>query len=224
MRDKEKAASDCETGAFGKITSNLDHRSLFANYQVPAWHGIRIYLAGKITKNGWRHRLTGYRGAVCEEVAFDPNCELVCEGKGFIFVGPFPVACDHGCWHGPSTHGAKLTNCSYFVKETQSDLRHRVFLLNQHRIRRSDGVFAYIDELDCCGTLAEIGYAPALGKPIGLAYGRNITVHDRNHLWFVEKCASEVYEAMPLEEAFEEFRLGLWSGRVSRGGRHAKRS
>ena len=75
--------------------------------------------------------------------------------------------------------------------------RARVHWLNRCRIDQSTGVFAYIDELDCYGTISEIGYAAAKGIPVGLAYGPNITTHARDNLWFVEAFAAWVWDATP---------------------------
>jgi hypothetical protein len=70
-----------------------------------------VYLAGKIGRNDWRHELVPeLRGTVngdCldpEPVLFDPTLRIDC--GDFVYVGPFFVSCDHGCFHGPASHGA----------------------------------------------------------------------------------------------------------------------
>ena len=73
---------------------------------------IRIYLAGKITKNGWRKeivpQLRSAWGAPCLDAAdwrdIDP-LEFYLGGVHFHYVGPYFVGCDHGCFHGPNSHG-----------------------------------------------------------------------------------------------------------------------
>ena len=59
----------------------------------------RVYIAGKISKCDFRHHIV----AGLKDHPFDQT-ELVT--PGFIYVGPFFVSCDHGCYHGNGTHGA----------------------------------------------------------------------------------------------------------------------
>lgn len=51
-------------------------------------------------------------------------------------------------------------------------------------IDRSDFVFAWIDSLDCFGTIMEIGMAKCLGKPVAVAVHCDIPHHE---LWLVTK-------------------------------------
>ena len=57
-----------------------------------------LYLAGKIGKNDWRHPLIpGLRERTWSDgPIITPTYE---------YVGPFFVACSHGCAHGPNSHG-----------------------------------------------------------------------------------------------------------------------
>jgi hypothetical protein len=169
----------------------------------------RVYLAGKIAKNDWRGRLTGDVKTSMEDEALDGSLVLRVKTPAhhhfFDWTGPFAVACDHGCAHGPSTHGAGISVCATFGETTKRERRDLVHSLNRQRIERSTGLFAYIDETDCFGTLAEIGHAHGKGIPVGICYGPRITVHGRDALWFAEHYASWVYDAMPLEDAFEDF-------------------
>jgi hypothetical protein len=166
----------------------------------------RIYLAGKIAKNDWRLRLTDNAKASMEEEALDRFIAIPVKARGYLWTGPYAVACDHGCFHGPSTHGAAANVwCSPEPETNRQARRNLVHSLNAERIERSTGVFAYIDELDCYGTLAEIGHAYGQRIPVGLCYGPRITVHERDHLWFVERYANWVYDAQQIEQAFGEF-------------------
>lgn len=49
-----------------------------------------------------------------------------------------------------------------------------------------DLFFAWIDSTDCFGTIAEIGMAHGMGKPIAL--GTSSSLHDS--MWFVGQCAT----------------------------------
>ena len=61
---------------------------------------LRVYLAGKISKNDWRHQLiAGLRNHSWEDGPLTQS--------GFTYVGPFFISCDHGGFHGPNTHGMR---------------------------------------------------------------------------------------------------------------------
>lgn len=73
---------------------------------------MRIYLAGKIAMNDWRHRVVPQlRGAVDEAETWNmtrPTTFPILTRAIFgehDYVGPFFLSCDHGCAHGASTHG-----------------------------------------------------------------------------------------------------------------------
>ena len=51
-----------------------------------------------------------------------------------------------------------------------------------NQIKKSDIIFAYINDDTCYGTLYEIGYAAALNKPILLLFDSN---KRRNNMWFI---------------------------------------
>jgi hypothetical protein len=122
-------------------------------------HRPLAYLAGKIGANDWRQAIVDLRNRVSPDDALDPKFELAC-GR-FIITGPFFVACDHGCYHGPHTHGAGV-GCTDDWNEPVDARRHRILALSEQRIDRAGFVFAYIDAADCYGTLVELGYAHAL--------------------------------------------------------------
>src|ERR1700730_9535978 len=71
--------------------------------------GLTFYLAGKISKNGWRHRLVP-RLSDSPWAESGPITEMPILKNGIApglhYSGPYFVACDHGCFHGPNTHGA----------------------------------------------------------------------------------------------------------------------
>jgi hypothetical protein len=134
----------------------------------------RIYLAGKIAKHDWRHDLVaGLRGAEHKDGPLD--C------RAFIYVGPFFVACDHGCRHGPGTHGVAGNGCDG-VPITRAE----VFARNQALIASADLVFAYIDAPECYGTMVEIGWAFRAGIPIYLHFAPDI---DHAEFWYVARMA-----------------------------------
>lgn len=171
----------------------------------------KVYLAGKINKNDWRHGIVNGLGdyptgpGVCgDDGASIPDYWPVLidsinpDGKDFStalakelflgkfsYVGPYPIGCDHGCFHGQNTHGS-LTNWNYedghyhqFVTE---NLKHRdqIVSLCLDAIKRADIIFAWVDSLSAYGTIAEIGYAKALGKEVFIAGPESY-----DDLWFI---------------------------------------
>lgn len=122
----------------------------------------RIYFAGKIDKNDWRHEIV-YNGLGVEPWAaadmFDPDFIVDC--GSYLYGGPFFVRCDHGCFHGRNQHGAGIDQdggCGY--DPTQAELRQRIFNINKARLPPPP-TFAYV-------TRATPTYSPA-GRHIGKA-------------------------------------------------------
>lgn len=129
----------------------------------------RLYLAGKIGKNDWRHKLVpGLRGREWKDgPIITPD---------FKYVGPFFKSCDHGCNHGPNSHGATSDIESGESPYTQAD----VFRNNNAAMDSADLIFVYINALDCFGTLVEIGRATAQIFParIVIAFAPGIPAAD----------------------------------------------
>jgi nucleoside 2-deoxyribosyltransferase len=62
-------------------------------------------------------------------------------------------------------------------------------------VAAADLVVAYITATDCHGTLFEIGYALALGKPVVMVFAPNIDAAD---FWFLSMQCAAVYESVDL--------------------------
>lgn len=64
---------------------------------------MRFYFAGKINKNCWRHQIVGgLRDSYLPESRVR---EIRMDEHGDdLYVGPFFMSCDHGCFHGKDTH------------------------------------------------------------------------------------------------------------------------
>lgn len=73
-------------------------------------------------------------------------------------------------------------------------------------IDQSDAVFAWITTLDAYGTLAEMGYAKALKKPVYAAFDRgNISDADERELWFIRQLADGFCAVRNARTAFAIF-------------------
>lgn len=148
-----------------------------------------VYLAGKISKNDWRHEVvSSLRGALeSYERPADldpPRGHLVF--KAAEYVGPFVMSDDHGCFHGPNTHGQGAWDAcagaySHVTTRTEVAQRARV------GIAEADHIFVWLDDLTAYGTLVEVGFAAGLGKRVWI-----YTAPGKDHadLWFASHLAT----------------------------------
>ncbi len=189
---------------------------------------LTIYCCGKVSKNDWRHPLTDYdlRDTDYPLLAYRRGEIPTIRdglGRGLHYGGPFFIGCDHGCSHGPHTHGASANSefvcnenydydenaesfhagkySTYGSDEPPSIERHATEIAKNclTSITHASVVFAWIDDLTAYGTFAELGYAHALKKPIWLAWPKPL-----KDLWFIREMATAVVEAETAKTAFSE--------------------
>jgi len=151
----------------------------------------RIYIAGKIEKNCWRHSLIDN----LRDHSWNAG-DL--EQEDWINSGPFFTSCDHGCFHQPTLHGALPTEHGCASSMTRSELLARI----EKAIESSDAIFAYINSMDCYGTHHEIGYAHMAKKPIYIVYGSKV---NKEELWIQAESAESVMEIHSFDELKEKF-------------------
>jgi hypothetical protein len=172
-----------------------------------------FYFVGKIMHTGWRHKIFNLRNIEYPWKAYltgaSPRTKHAI-APGLHYGGPFTVGCDHGCYHGPNTHGTGV-NRDTCEGGMWDDWEGNTLPLNQNSfaarivcncllsIRSVDIVFAWIDDLTAYGSLAELGYARAFGKQTWLAWPREFP-----DLWFIKELASEVVIAQSAEVAFRQ--------------------
>lgn len=156
---------------------------------------MKIYCAGKISHKDWRTQLYFGQGI---ELTEDPDDEHICPtgfsqyknllpvswpvvpiGFNNHYVGPYFLTCDHGCFHGPNTHGVGADELK----------KHRIKVVDlcKSAIALSDAMFVWLDDPTAYGTIAEIGYAAALGKKIWV-YGPQRF----DDMWFVYQMAGRL--------------------------------
>lgn len=176
-----------------------------------------IYLAGKIAKHDWRTTILGDRAGAVPAGGGDPyfgrlfDPTLILDCGSFLYGGPFFISCDHGCSHGPASHGAGPGCCG---DANAAEMRQRIWQINCERVRRASCIFAYVNELDCFGTLVELGFATALNKPIAIGLGHGITSKQFDDLWMPRACNNAGLLRGGPVETFQTFlrEYGLWRG------------
>lgn len=174
---------------------------------------INVYLAGKIEANGWRQEIIDIRDNFfgCEKEKIR-NYKTIKYNDNIQITGPFFLSCDHSCYHGENSHGVGLSNylpdgtrydCyaenNHFTEEEVKDI-----CINQ--IKKSDVLFAYINDDTCYGTLFEIGYAASLGKKIIILFDLPERI---KKMWFIAKNADivklqKVYKDYTVKQHFDE--------------------
>lgn len=172
----------------------------------------RVYLAGQITNNRWRNALykngvgDGWRNPGETLSADATQREFIYseyDAGDFIVTGPHSLGCDHSCFHSKK-HAALGDHTDTCLDLTEVD--HTCYIAHacMDQIRRSDIVFCYIESKECYGTLAEIGYACALGGKLVFVLFKYESLHDE--LWFIDDMVnmSVGYTRVLYENEFDE--------------------
>jgi hypothetical protein len=180
---------------------------------VPTGQPHKVYLAGKIAKLDWRHSI--FPGL---------NRENDLVRNGLEYCGPFFLACDHGCCHGPGTH-ARGEGCGSGegtgYDGPNPERPDRVAKLCKEWIDACDVVFCYLDNDRAFGTIFELGYAVAKGKPIFIAIEADDKSQDRNgelfdfvrfwkDAWFLRYSVNRFIGAPDAISAWEFFVKWYW--------------
>jgi hypothetical protein len=154
----------------------------------------KIYLAGKIHNQGWRHKIVS--GLDLQD--WDKG-ELI--QNDFIYVGPFFVNCNHGCYSAESSH-LSTTGCS-----PDRDLsRKETAQLCREAVQKADLVFCYIESKDCYGTISEIELAHTLGIKVVIAFAPGVASPQNNDMWFPCDPAHKIHydvAELDLQEIFQ---------------------
>lgn len=155
-----------------------------------------VYFAGKVARGNWRDKLLGDRCMTRDRFRFRDGC---------VYGGPFGLSCDHGCAHRPGTHA--ITNPTLEAHETychftdghglDAEYLPRGAAVDRclYQIKSADIVVVYL-EAAAHGTLAEIGYASAVGKPILLWIDHELAKDEKTNVdefWFVKRLPGVVF-------------------------------
>ena len=161
---------------------------------------MKIYLAGKIAKNDWRHEIVkDLRGESADLGS------IIMEGKTLQYwpvllnaiyqehdyVGPFFLGDDHGCGHGHNSHGNAVSQYETCIGQYEGKPSKKLIVsFCQKAISQADLIYVWLDCLDAYGTLVELGYAVGLGKKVIIAKPEYL--HD---LWFAHLFAAKTIDA-----------------------------
>lgn len=143
---------------------------------------MKVYLAGRIKPNDWRCELTVEPSPIHDVKEWREVSELLMK-DGNTLVGPFFIACDHGCYHGNCSHGAGILKCTC---DGGSASAHEVFTKALGGIAQCDLFFVWAGEDfdEAHGTMVEIGYARAWNKRIVIG-----TNSEQVRAWFSMQAA-----------------------------------
>ena len=146
---------------------------------------MNIYLAGKVSKNDWRHDIVDdlkEAGNQMYDMVFNNDFKdwlnwPILKNSIFVehnYVGPYFIRCDHGCYHGQD-HGWG-DGCG---GAPEIQVLTRLYIAGQCKlaIEKADLVFAWVDDQTAYGTLAEIGYAYGLKKSVFVYSSKDIDEH-----------------------------------------------
>jgi hypothetical protein len=191
--------------------------------------GKNIYLAGKVSRNDWRHALVpglDTRNAVGEPPDWSviPNTlHWTADNQvvyGFGYSGPFFMNSEHGLSHGDGTHGfgtsGYTADLPYPYDKTTS--QHHGYRLREFTrahcldaIRESSGIFAWIDDVTAFGTLVELGFATAhrFECHIVIGFPREFTQID--DFWFAQECSRAVIQCADVSEFINQAMQSLFN-------------
>ena len=145
---------------------------------------LRTYLAGKIRKTGdWRSHFLGVDNPAHILRDADGPFPFRVGSRVYTYPGPFFASCDHGCGHGPGSHGVDAGDSAPYCAGSLSsgldaayaaagikpeDLdsggsqrRPAVARLCLDALCRADALYLFIDDSTCHGSLVELGFALA---------------------------------------------------------------
>jgi hypothetical protein len=180
-----------------KTSSKKNHDVIFPEVdRIP-----RVYFAGKIQQNCWRHTLI--EGLRDHHWRLGPLVQ-----QGFICVGPFFISCDHGCYHKQNTHGTSNPQQGACPPDTDYG-PPQVAELCRNTLAQADFVFCFINSKTCYGTIAEIERAHVLRIPVVIAFASGIAKPTKNDFWFVTQPAMKAYFNVTQAQLPKIFQLTL---------------
>lgn len=178
----------------------------------------RVYFAGKVSSNGWRQSIVDLRNEIHHQLG--SPYELMCDYEritkpglrtehNFVYGGPFLFSCDHGCYHGDTSHGMGAGNDYYSLCSDCGTKRSDVFNWCITSINQSDIIFCYLEDVTAYGTVFELGYAYSRKVPIYIYLSPRLKLEDIQELWFSLEGAKVVKKVNKIEDALQDFKQRL---------------
>lgn len=166
---------------------------------------MKIYLAGKISRDDWRFAIVGDAVVAPSDYSFylEERFPVVPNAIGgrHDYTGPFFVDGQHGSTHGSDSHGVKARP-DWIHRYPGEIVWGTVAAMCLDAIDRSDLVFAWLVDKTAYGTIAEIGYARGRGKRVVIAapYAAGDDDSDDEHgdLWFARELGETIFADTPL--------------------------
>lgn len=168
---------------------------------------LAVFYAGRISKGGgYRQNIFGDDRVMSflQEEYESPDVGRV------VYTGPLSISDDHGCYH-MGDHGLGLggqTWCPGSFRD--GDMGDVPVYVDEHdqvcledieggvplergdvstmcftQIANSDLVHVFIYDLECYGTLVELGFASCIGRPIHAVVCDKMSQKDIDDLWFI---------------------------------------
>ena len=182
---------------------------------------IKCYIAGRIEQSRKRFGLVDCDLSSSERDSYSTIINerpFTYKGDELIYMGPFTLSCDHGCSHrgryerdifGTCNHGSGVPLCEGGISDgvDNDDMKDLVFYRSFIGIEMCDFMFVWIKDLECFGSLTEIGFAFGIDKPIYIGIPEKFK---ENEIWFALKCANgivyndDVYSAFGI--ALEQYK------------------
>ena len=173
---------------------------------------MRVYLAGKISKNDWRHQIfAGLREYDYDRIHGDYLEDLDEEREplrewDIEYGGPYFISDDRGGFHGEGMHGRGVGRKESPLPQVKIDRAGQVVRRCFEWIKSSDVFFCWLDAEDAYGTIVELGYAAALNKRIFMAIDKKLVGSKfLKDCWFARETADNVVYTNHAREAWDIF-------------------
>jgi hypothetical protein len=201
-RRKSKGAATNKVTAINAIEPKITGQGHREQITLPVGRRTKVYLAGKVKANDWRNSFTEWLGisspSTWRQTVSRPMFNDASDDVEL--VGPFPIACDHRCFHGRNSHGCGR-NTKIGCGDHSPVTDHEIFEKCRGGIQSCDLFFVWadIDFGSAHGTMFEIGLAHALGKQIVIVCHPDL---DTTDFWFVFQKANCLLSNRNPKEAF----------------------
>jgi len=225
LEDLQACCKQCHEFIHGK--SEFDPAC--ARFVVIPWCKSKVksfYLAGKITGTSWRDEIvpgwseaqsSAYANGIEDDLWLDVCSGATACGISLDYCGPWWMDVDggHGVASsnvGPHAYGDPNANLSSDYAQRQFAEDRKSVSFNVHRaISSADMVFAWIDSLDCYGTIFEIGLARAHKKVVVIGFDKAFE-QQASEMWLAFEgcycvsgaCAREAWDQFWDLVAFED--------------------